>query len=406
MGGDCVLGLDGRDVHGPADDQVFVAPGDGHITVGIDAGEVAGAEVPVVDEVLRVQLGLAVVAVEHAGPAHHQLALSVGMQAPLGVEYAQLEPGQAHPHGLFDLALRRVGDAGGETAFGHAPQGCDVGVRQLRRTATDQGRRHLGATAQEAPHGCQFGLAATPFGVDEIEQERGGGRREVGAVAGHQIEGRVGVPFVLEDERGAQQQRQAGAVNRADAVAQRGGHEHGRTVVEPEALGELQVERGQRVFAVADGLGRAGRARGEHEVSSGVGHVDCACGRDRRAVHNELGFADHCHRELGGDPDDSAPNRLVGSRLAVRAGADDHGRLDQVTDVAQVSLGGGDRGRGRNVARSQHGQEHDHPVRAVRQVDQHHPPAGADSRADLIGGLPGRAPHLGPGQGTAAADQR
>ena len=84
--GDGVLCLDGRDVDRSSDDQVLDASGDRDVPVGVDAGQIAGAEEPVADEVLGVQFGLAEVAVEHSGSAHDQLAGAAILQPHPGVE--------------------------------------------------------------------------------------------------------------------------------------------------------------------------------------------------------------------------------------------------------------------------------------------------------------------------------
>ncbi|MDE0498362.1 MAG: hypothetical protein OXH86_13505 [Acidimicrobiaceae bacterium] len=143
------------------------------------------------------------------------------MQHPVGLDDAQFQPGQSHPHRGLDLGLGRRPNAGGETAFGHAPQRGDERVRHLCTAAPDERRRHLGTAAEEAAHRRQLGLAGFPAGIGQIQQERCRRRREFGPVAGHQLQGRLGVPFVLQNERRTHEQRQAAAVNGTDAVAER-----------------------------------------------------------------------------------------------------------------------------------------------------------------------------------------
>ncbi|MDE0498361.1 MAG: hypothetical protein OXH86_13500 [Acidimicrobiaceae bacterium] len=61
-----------------------------------------------------------------------------------------------------------------------------------------------------------------------------------------------------------------------------------------------------------------------------------------------------------------------------------------------MSLWRGDGRRGGHMARPQHGQEHHHPVGAVRQQDHHRPPGGPGERADLLGSGAGGVPQLPP----------
>ena len=136
-------------------------------------------------------------------------------------------------------------------------------------------------------------------------------------------------------------------------------------------------------------------------MGGGVGHPDAASRAARRAVYRQRGAVRHSHSGPGGGP----PDRFIGRRPPVPASAHHQGRLNQIEDVAQVGLGGGDRGSGGYLARPQHGQKHDNPGRAVGHENHHDPPARADDVSELFGNLARQAPQLGPGQGVAATYQ-
>jgi len=102
--------------------------------------------------------------------------------------------------------------------------------------------------------------------VHQILQKR---RRRGGERAAElldRFERAFGIPDVLKNERCAGMERQTGAVDGPDAVSEGRGEKDRRIRTERETLREPDIQGGEGVFAVHDGLGPAGRARREHDV--------------------------------------------------------------------------------------------------------------------------------------------
>ena len=116
-------------------------------------------------------------------------------------------------------------------------------------------------------------------------------------------------------------------------------------------------------------------------MCGGLRYIDAgfrgACRRDSPRAADIQGPAFGQTDNDTGGPRGGLPHRIGRRGLPVSTDGDGQRRFGQFEDVPQVVGGSGDRGRGGDLARPQHGQEHDEPGRFVGQKQHHHPPAWA-----------------------------
>ena len=143
-----VLDLERGDVLRVADDDVLDAAGDGHVAVGVDDPEVAGAEPALVVERGGVERRVDV-AEEALRTAQPELALLAGRTDPAVVGHdADLDAGDRGSGRRVEHVERRVELAvGGDRELGEAPRVGDAAhAEHLTGAAADLGRRGRAAT--------------------------------------------------------------------------------------------------------------------------------------------------------------------------------------------------------------------------------------------------------------------
>ena len=419
-GGEGVLHGDRGEVHPAPDDEVLHPAGDPDVPLAVDAGEVSGAEEPVRGQQRFVQGLLGVVADEHPRPAHRKLALRTRRgRLAARVEGAELEPGKPDPGGGQHLLAGARGGAGREPALGHAPEHGGPGVRELDLRLLHERRRDLGAAAEEpgerrelrraAGGGRPSGGRCRPGRVHQVLKERGRGGREAAPVGGDRIERAGGIPPVLEDERCAGVEREAGAVDHPDAVPERRRHEDRRVGSEPEPLRERDVEGGERVAGVHHRLRRAGGAGGEHEVVesrrgrrggsgvvAGVGAVVAVASdvpgafvapriraRARRPPAPDTVLGDDRHRRRDGTPRRGFEGERPGLGPAVPLDGEERAGSTERRRVAKGVLVGPDREVGGNRAVPERGEHRRQRLDPVRHEDEDDVPRADPLRGEV-----------------------
>ena len=189
-------------------------------------------------------------------------------------------------------------------------------------------------------------------------------------------------------------ERQSGAVDGPNAVPEGRGEKDRRIRTERESLREPDIQRGEGVFAVHDGLGPAGRARREHDVRE-VGSARrqgrsliCRCRPPRPdGIAVERNTPSPCP-QVEAASRATSPSRTVPWRSSETRARAPVSRAAWATVSGSVRVG---RARGYG-AETQQRDERDLPVDDVRQKNDHDVAATDSALFQLFGEASGFPP--------------
>ena len=278
--------LFGIDVEAAGDDQVFLAPDDVQIAVGIEQAQIAGDEKAVTPQVFAGFSGHVPVAFEDVGAAHLDHADLTLRQGGAIFGDFHLHPRQRQADGACP-PVTDVGVRGGHVGFCHAVTLQYPLAGAGLKAAVGVGEQG-GRARDEQPH-----MGGAGMGKAGITQQAGveGGNPHHHACAGHVVQDGIGVKAGQKDHRGPGQQRNIGGHEQAVDVKDRQGMQQHVSGGELPQGGQRRGIRQKVVLRQHRPFGAACGARGVKQGGKIIGAaggrdevVRCGLGQTARAI--------------------------------------------------------------------------------------------------------------------------